>query len=150
MKSLFLFLIAAFLFSSCNTKKEEKYQKEENSVEQAAKDTHNARSSLDYEGTYQGVYVGDLPTASGSGMIVTVDLSNGKYVKTIQYKDDTTKEVYKTEGNYKWNKEGNKITLEGEEAPNSYLVAENKLYHLDMNGDRITGELADHYILKKK
>jgi len=150
MKNLFLLLAITFLIASCNTKKEEKQREESNSTEKGTSDSHNARNSLDYEGTYQGMYVGDLPTASGSGMIVTVKLSDGKYVKTIQYKDDKTNEVYKSEGDYFWNRDGNKITLEGEEEPNSYFVAEGKLYHLDMDGNRITGELADHYILKKQ
>lgn len=144
MKYLYLLSAIVFLLAGCNSRNENR-----TNAEATAQDSRNARNT-DHEGTYQGVYMGDLPTASGSGMMVTIDLKDGRYTKTIQYKDDTTREVYRTEGEYTWNRENNKITLQGEEAPNTYLVGSNQLYHLDMDGNRITGDLADQYILRKK
>lgn len=40
--------------------------------------------------------------------------------------------------------------LEMEGAPGKYQVGENQLWHLDENGNRIEGDLADRYILKKQ
>jgi len=42
---------------------------------------------------------------------------------------------------------GSKITLSD---GSKYLVGENQLFMLDNEGNRISGELAEHYILKKK
>lgn len=52
-------------------------------------------------------------------------------------------------GKYTWNNDGSVITL-GSDPSEQYQVGENTLYALDMNGKRITGDLADMYILKKK
>jgi uncharacterized lipoprotein NlpE involved in copper resistance len=98
---------------------------------------------------YEGTYVGNLPTASGMGMIVSITLEKDTYSKKIEYigKDG----VFETKGKYTLNKGGNTIILDGvTDAPNKYLVAENSLIQLDMEGKRITGELADRYVLKKE
>jgi NlpE N-terminal domain len=45
---------------------------------------------------------------------------------------------------------GSIITLTGiKNKPNEYFVGENKLIQLDIDGNKITGSLADKYILKK-
>jgi uncharacterized lipoprotein NlpE involved in copper resistance len=107
---------------------------------------YNAQNALDYDGTY----IGTLPTASGIGMKVTLTLTrNGTYHKSVQYVENADK-TFESEGKFTWNKEGNTITLEGEEKPNSYFVGENQLFHLDENGNRITGDLADEYRLRKQ
>ena len=51
-------------------------------------------------------------------------------------------------GNFEWNSEGSKITLEIGDEP-MFLVGEGILIKLDKQGNRITGELAKKYILKK-
>ena len=48
-----------------------------------------------------------------------------------------------------WNKEGNTITLEGEDKPNQYFVGENTLTQLDIDGNKIKGEIEEDYILRK-
>ncbi len=35
------------------------------------------------------------------------------------------------------------------EPPNQYFVAEERLIHLDIDGQPISGDLADHYVLEK-
>jgi hypothetical protein len=43
------------------------------------------------------------------------------------------------------------ITLEAEDNfPKYYKIEENRLIQLDLNGNIITGELADNYILKNQ
>lgn len=110
-------------------------------------DHHNARNSLDYAGEYTGT----TPCADceGIGTVVTITYE-GTFTKTIKYlgKDDDT--VHAFEGDYSWNEAGNTITLEGlEDQPSHYFVGENMLIQLDMDGNRVTGELAEMYILNK-
>lgn len=49
------------------------------------------------------------------------------------------------------NEAGNTITFDGlQNQPNQYFVGENTLTQLDMNGNKITGNLASNYILQKQ
>ncbi|MDF5415545.1 copper resistance protein NlpE N-terminal domain-containing protein, partial [Vibrio parahaemolyticus] len=41
------------------------------------------------------------------------------------------------------------VTLTNEDAPNQYFVGENVLMKLDMNGEKVTGDLAQLYNLTK-
>ena len=143
-------IAAAGLLYSCggNTQKNQEEQASVNEfseIAQNVKDEHNAKNSLDYEGTYTG----KVPTASGEGMIVSITLSENTYVKNTEYvnkKDSKSEE----KGAYTWNAEGNTIILDGvKDAPNKYFVGENTLTQLDMEGNRITGDMAELYILKK-
>ena len=102
------------------------------------------KNSLDYEGTYTGI----VPTASGMGMIVTITLKDGAYIKKTEYVDKDG--VYEDKGKYTLNKKENIITLDGIDSPNKYLMDENSLTQLDIEGNRITGELADQYVLQKE
>jgi uncharacterized lipoprotein NlpE involved in copper resistance len=98
---------------------------------------------------HEGTYVGNVPTADGMGMIVSITLGNDAYVKTVEYvgKDG----VFENKGIFTLNKKDNTITLDGiTDAPNKYFVVENCLIQLDMEGYRITGELAEQYVLKKE
>lgn len=108
---------------------------------------HNARLSLDYDGIYKGV----LPCADCEGIetIITLD-REGNFIKSWVYqgKDDYTQYTY--EGNYTWDDSGSIITLHGVEEPNKYFVGENILFHLDSDGNRITGSLMDLYQLHKQ
>ncbi|MCL1943812.1 MAG: copper resistance protein NlpE [Candidatus Azobacteroides sp.] len=106
--------------------------------------TSKTKKPLDCEGTY----VGTLPTASGMGMTITITLENGAYIKKTEYvgKDG----VFEDKGKYTLNKEENMITLDSINPPNKYLVDKNSLIQLDIEGNRITGELADQYVLQKK
>lgn len=108
-------------------------------------DTHNANNSLDYQGNYHGI----LPTASGEGMDVCIILDDNTYTKEVMYIGKSVEPIVTT-GVYSWNETGNTITLEGEEKPNQYFVTENKLIHLDIDGNKIQGQHADSYILNKE
>lgn len=155
MKKFYLVAgVAVLLLASCNTKKDE--AKEVVAAEEIVKvDTHNAQNSLDVEGTYAGVlpagtFEGKLPTASGGGgMEVKISLSGDTYKKSVIYIGKSDKPI-ETSGKFTWDETGSIITLAGENAPNKYFVGENTLTHLDMDGNKITGDLAHMYILKKK
>lgn len=149
MKKLFVLAAAAtFAFASCGNKNQQAQNdgtvdNTATTVEQTV-DSHNAKNSLDYKGTYTG----RIPSASGEGILVSVTLADSTYVKKMEYvnKKDAT---FEEKGTYTWNTAGNTITLQKSEAPNQYFVGENTLSQLDMDGNTITGELADMYILKK-
>lgn len=148
MKKIILFAFASVLLVSCKT--ETKPQQPIEAISVATEttppaDSHNAKNSLDYMGTYKGV----LPTASGQGMEVTVNLTDSTYTKDELYVGKKLKPI-QTKGSYTWNEEGNTITLTNAEKPNQYFVSEGKLTHLDMDGNKITGDNADKYVLSKQ
>lgn len=153
-KNLFLYCILALVFSSClnsgDTGNKEKESGEASELQNEVDSVvflkeHNARNSLDYAGTYKGV----LPCADCEGIAVELKISyDGDYHKTMQYLGKDA-DIFEFTGDYTWNEAGNTIILEGLELPNQYFVAEERLIHLDSEGQRITGHLADHYVLTK-
>lgn len=150
MKKIFVIIAAVGVLYSCggNTQKgeEEKASVEEFSeIAKNVADKHNAKTSLDYQGTYTGT----LPAADAPGMLVSLTLSDSTFVRTTEF---VGKKNSKSEekGKYTWNDKGNTIILDGiKEGPNQYFVGENTLTQLDMEGNKITGDLAEHYVLKK-
>jgi len=105
----------------------------------------NSMTSVDWPGTYQGI----LPCADCEGiktqLVLNKDLS---YLLKTSYigRGDT---VYQTKGTFKWDENGSKVTL-GNSEKQIYQVGENKLFHLDKNGTRITGNLENNYIMEKE
>jgi uncharacterized lipoprotein NlpE involved in copper resistance len=107
---------------------------------------HNARNSLDWD----GVYTGTIPSASGPGIDVRLKLNNNQsFELSYKYVDKPGGPVNWT-GSFKWDDEGSIITLDIKDVPPYYIVGENKLIQLDMNGKKISGKLADSYVLKKE
>lgn len=109
-------------------------------------DGHNSANSLDVEGTYKGI----LPCANCEGIETEIALNKDlTFVKKSKYLGKDNK-VFEENGSFSWNPAGNTITLSGiKNAPNQYFVGENKLQQLDMEGRKITGDLAEKYILTK-
>jgi copper homeostasis protein (lipoprotein) len=107
---------------------------------------HNSRNSLDWYGTYKGI----TPCADCEGIETKISLKkDGTFKRTLKYlgKDNNS---FDDEGKFEWNIEGGKVTLIGEGSLSKmYLVGENVLFHLDIEGNRITGDLADMYKLAK-
>jgi uncharacterized lipoprotein NlpE involved in copper resistance len=105
----------------------------------------NSMTSVDWPGTY----FASLPCADCQGIETTLTLNKDlTYSMTRNYlgKEGAMPDVSK--GTFKWNTEGSRITLSNQ-SPSDIQVGENQLFHLDMNGNRITGDLADKYIYKK-
>lgn len=106
---------------------------------------HNARSSLDWAGTYEGM----LPCADCEGISTTVVLSaDGSYQLNQVYIGKSAQE-FNSSGKFNWNEAGNTVLLEAEQ-PVQFFVGENQLSMLDQQGKRIEGELAARYSLKKQ
>ena len=144
MNKLILILITAIVIlgMSCGRQSSEQSASEEMPPE--FYDMHNARIALDYVGSYSGV----LPCADCEGIrteVILVDES--QFIRKTQYVGQDNM-VFEESGIYTWDEAGNTITLEGADEPNQYFVSENRIFHLDKDGNRIEGELADMYILK--
>lgn len=135
---IFLFLIVIFSgISSCKSA-----QKAQSNPTKITGD--NSMNSVDWQGTY----LGTLPCADCEGIKTRIVLNKDfSYTLETMYTGKDNK-VFESKGNFKWNKNGSKITLENSEKQ-MYKVGENKLIHLDKNGNTITGELAGKYILEK-
>jgi uncharacterized lipoprotein NlpE involved in copper resistance len=109
----------------------------------------NSMTSVDWDGTYMGV----LPCADCEGIATSITLKKDKsYTMVARYLGKKGSPVKENRGNFSWNEAGSIITLEGITGggSNQYQVGENQLFHLDREGKRITGELAQHYVLKKQ
>lgn len=122
------------------------------SCKQDAPDAHNARNSLDWTGLYSGA----IPSASGPGIYVTLtlisentdDLRYKLRYEYINQKDG----IFTVAGAFTWNNAGTTITLDAntKKFPVYYEIGENKVTQLDTNGKKITGDLADQYVLTKQ
>lgn len=109
----------------------------------------NSRISLDWAGTYRGI----VPCVDCDGIKTEMVLdASGTYRLTTLYLGVKGAEPIVFEGKFEWDKSGNKIMLKEPkigEAPKQYQVGEEKLFELDRQGKRITGKMADKYILHK-
>lgn len=108
---------------------------------------HNSSNSL----TWQGSYAGVLPCADCPGIETNLVLhKDNTFSLTTRYlgKDD---QVFKNSGTFRWNEAGTGIRLQGlSDGPVQYQVGEHQLVQLDKQGQRISGDLADQYVLKKQ
>ncbi len=110
-------------------------------------DMHTSRIALDYYGSYEGL----LPCASCSGIYtVIVLIEDDTYKICRRYEVEGDERVYTSGGRFHWDDSGGKIILENEDPPNVYLVGENRLFQMDIEGRRIEGGLEKHFILEKK
>lgn len=154
--SIFIFFLSVSLFSCA--KKEIKQAIEVKEVVQKEKKVQdervgiptgdNSQVSLDWSGTYTGI----LPCANCEGIETTLTLNPDlTYILVTNYlgRNDALEE--ENSGPFSWDSTGSTITLLNiKSGLNQYKVGENRIWHLDINGERITGDLADHYILIKK
>ena len=108
----------------------------------------SSRNSLDWNGIYTSV----LPCDDCEGIQTTLTLNlDDSYELRINYLGKDA-DGFTKKGCFKWNKAGNEITLSDikkTEAPAKYLVGENKLIQLDLNGKRVDAELEAKYALTK-
>jgi len=142
-------LFASLAFTTSCSNSQEKVVVEEIKLERKSQYTaDNSATSLDWNGTYKGT----VPCASCEGIetILTLNIDLTYKLSTHYFgRNDALEED--DMGAFAWDKTGSIITLEN--ASNGfthYKVGENRLWQLDMKGNKITGDLADHYILTKQ
>ena len=111
------------------------------------------KQSSENSSDWAGIYTGVIPSTGGMGINVKFTLNTDEtYMVEYQYigKSD---EIFPRTGTFTWNPEGDTIILDSintDDFPPYYKVGENTLTHLDFEGNIITGELADMYILHKQ
>ena len=141
-------------FASCkpktpeNTKPEaaQTPKAEETPATEFTGDGHNSQISVDWNGIYKGT----IPCADCEGIQTELTLmEDGSFERRTTYlgKDGETRS---DKGNFTWNDAGSAVTLALEDGgTQQYQVGENMLFHLDREGNRITGDLAEKYVLMK-
>ena len=130
--------MAFFGFISCKSTKKTQTSEFKTTAEYSM-------TSINWAGIYQGV----LPCADCEGIKTQIVLN-----KDLSYALETSyigknEKVFKIQGTFKWDENGSKITLDNENKQ-IYQVGENRIFHLDKDGNRITGDLADKYIMEKE
>lgn len=112
-------------------------------------DAHSSQQSLDWEGYYSGT----LPCADCEGIQTEILLKKDlSYVMASRYLGKSD-EVFTQIGEFEWSAAGNSISLLNtgdDKAFHQYQVGENRLFKLDGQGKRITGDLAAMYVLTKR
>lgn len=107
---------------------------------------HTTRNSVDYAGTYKGV----IPCADCEGIEVELTINmDSSYTHSMKYLGKGDEKPVIKAGKYVWI-DGGTIQLEGiTDGPSKYKVGEGRIWQLDMQGNKIEGDLADKYILTK-
>ena len=145
MKNLFLVMLTGLILLGCGSRKAQNSDASgENEI--MPPDMHTSQIALDFWGTYKGI----LPCADCEGIETTIELKSDETweMKTV-YLGKSDK-VFLNSGHYHWNDDGRSIHLHGlENGSSNFFVGENQLIQLDLEGNRIEGDLAEKYILKK-
>jgi uncharacterized lipoprotein NlpE involved in copper resistance len=141
LKQSMTFFILIATFSSCST------VFAETTPDKTDTNTHHASNTLDWPGIYNGF----MPCDDCKGVKTTLALNkNSSYILITQYVGKSEREFVE-KGKFTW---GNKIdtivlTPRNSSTTQEYFVGENILIQLDNNGNRISGKLADRYILRR-
>ncbi|MGF1735817.1 copper resistance protein NlpE N-terminal domain-containing protein [Photobacterium satsumensis] len=108
---------------------------------------HSSRNALDWDGTYTGI----LPCADCEGIKTELVVKkDGTFILTEVYLGKEGN-AFEYEGSFNWNTAGNTIALPGAgDDAVQYFVGENQLFRLDREGNRVEGDLASHYVLRKQ
>lgn len=141
MKKIFILACACLLITSCNSNKK---NANESATPSEVTDMHNAENSLDYDGTYTGTF----PAADCPGINMTLTIKKDQTFELISEYIDRKDATFKEYGTY--TVKGNIMTLVNGEDKQYYKIGENTLTALDQDKQAITGELAEHYILRKQ
>ncbi len=129
-------LVAIIGLGACQSKRT-------TTTEQSVATGDNSQNALDWAGSYQGTF----PCADCPGINTAITLrSDGTYKLSTRYLERSDS-IFTESGTFTWDNAGSQVTLS--EDNRQFLVGENKLFQLDMEGNRITGDLAEHYILNK-
>jgi copper homeostasis protein (lipoprotein) len=161
-KNIFALFAAAAILMACNNETEKQGEATAMASPMVAADStikdttatpvaamaDNSANALDWPGTYKGV----VPCADCEGIETTIAIAtDSAYTLTTKYLGKKNAKPAVKKGKFSWNAAGNTITLAGiTNAPSQYLVGENQLIQLDMQGNRITGDMAAKYSLAKQ
>ncbi len=108
---------------------------------------HQGHHAMDWPGIYNGF----LPCADCIGLKMSLALNKrGSYVLITQYVGKSPRDFVE-KGKFTWNAENNTVLLTSRDKSKThqFLVGDDMLIQLDDKGNRISGELADRYILRR-
>ena len=153
-KSIIAISLASLFLVACN--KAESPKTEENispatteaTSEPIVDNALTAENSLDWNGTYKGI----LPCAECEGIKTELELNSDKtYEIKETYLGKGDGKPFESKGSFQFDSKNSSI-IELDKAGDSrkYFVAEGYLKALDLEGNEITGDLADKYQLKKE
>jgi heat shock protein HslJ len=145
MKRIFLVVGILSLMIGLNACKGK--QEKQNVPDEAIDAAHNSRNSLDWNGVYTGV----IPCADCPGIRTKVVLNTDNTYTISREYVDRKDGLYNYSGSFVWDEDGGVISVKEDdrEPATRFKVGENILIQLDMEGNVITGDLADNYVLVK-
>jgi uncharacterized lipoprotein NlpE involved in copper resistance len=115
-------------------------------AETTESDTHHAENRL-----WSGVYQGFVPCDDCKGIKTSLALNkNNSYILISQYVGKSPREIVE-KGKFTLDDESNTVVLTPRNSSETrhYFIGDNTLIQLDSKGNRITGELAERYVLRK-
>lgn len=151
MKKLSSLGIAALLVMACNDNAG-KTNKEAQGFDSAAKVQNPDSIATPAPPLMMASYTGVLPCADCESQEVTLNLmSDSSYSRRTLYmgKKATGPGSNEFTDTGKWVMSGDTLILDIKNAPGKYVRVKEDLIQLDMEGKRITGKLADKYVLKR-
>lgn len=152
MKKSIIALSLASIFLVACSKADNKNNQEQTptaaSEAVAVDSAHTAENSLDWNGTYKGV----LPCADCEGIETELELNADKtYELKETYLGKGDGKAFESKGSFQFDANNTSVIELDKTGDNrKYFVAEGFLKALDMEGNEITGDLADKYELKKE
>ncbi len=115
-------------------------------------DHANHENHVDKSQEFRGVFYGFLPCNDCLGVKTTLSLkTNNNYLLVTQYTRESAREFFE-KGKYTWDDETRTVVLtpRGEGDKRNYVIEdENTLVQLNSDGSRVTGKLADRYLLRR-
>ncbi|QDO93311.1 META domain-containing protein [Formosa sediminum] len=134
IKKVLACLMITVLIASCKTNKD------------TALTGDNSMNSLDWN----GIYVGTTPCADCEGIKTVIELNSDlTFTEKTKYLGKS-KTVNTETGSFSWDKTGTKVILKTKNQTQTYFVGETSITLLDTSGEKITGDLANAYMLKKQ
>ncbi len=139
-----MILAAAITLVACGGNQQKKAVSEKVKADAVKVDMHDAESSLDYQGTYTGVF----PAADCPGIDMRLTLKkDGTYSLHMKYLDRDSE--FDEKGVFTVKENLLPLTPSEGGQPQYYKVEENRLRRLDAEKQPVTGALADNYTLQK-
>lgn len=148
MNKIFLIGLSMLAFASCtqnSSDKKETIASDSMETEMPVDTVHTSQKSVDWAGVYDGT----IPCADCEGIKTIIELKDdGTFTMETEYLGKDGK--FSDKGTFTWFNNGSSVVLKGEDTETRLKVGENQLFHLDEDGNEITGELAEQYIYKKR
>lgn len=149
MKKQILFaVVIALSFAACSRNGKQATSSNQPNDTVITNNAANAENKQKTQPDWLGTYTGVLPCADCDGMKVHLTLNDDTtfFMKTEYIGRG---EPFVDKGQFFWNDDKTKITLELDGGKQQYAVEKDALVQLDQEGNKITGELANAYILNK-